>query len=153
MGPTTAILLVEDNPVDVALIERAFRGLTFGSRLIVVNDGAEAKKYISGEGAYADRKEHPFPSLILLDLSMPVLDGFEFLEWLRAENALRHAPAIVLSGSTFSPDIKRAYAAGANSFLSKPSGLVELSAAMYNLLQYWLVNCRLPDEPGIAIAA
>src|SRR5262245_1982229 len=102
MGSGPTILLVEDNPVDVALIERAFSWVAFGYRLAVVGDGAEAKKYVVGEGVYADRVEHPFPRLILLDLSLPVLDGFEFLKWMRDEIGLRHVPIIVLSGCSFS---------------------------------------------------
>jgi CheY-like chemotaxis protein len=141
-----AILLVEDNPVDAMLIQRAFRELKKDYRVSVVNDGALAVDYMKGDGLYADRKEYPFPRLILLDLSLPVMDGFQFLKWLREESALRHVPVVALSGSSFSPDIKRAYATGANSFLSKPSGLSELTGAVKDLMEYWLGRCRLPDE-------
>jgi CheY-like chemotaxis protein len=141
-----AILLVEDNPVDAMLIQRAFRELKKDYRLSVVNDGALAVDYMKGDGLYADRKEYPFPSLILLDLSLPVMDGFQFLKWLREESALRHVPVVALSGSTFSPDVKRAYATGANSFLSKPSGLTELTGAVRELMEYWMGRCKLPDQ-------
>jgi len=140
-----AILLVEDNPVDVMLMRRAFRELEFSYRLAVVGDGAQAIQYLNGEGPYAARAEFPFPNLLLLDLGLPHVDGFQVLRWLRSQKTLQHLPVIVLSGSSFSPDIKRAYAAGANSFLTKPSGLAELIGAMKGLTEYWLHRGPVPQ--------
>jgi CheY-like chemotaxis protein len=144
------VLLVEDNPIDVLMLRRAFTELETACRLSVVSDGAEAIQYLNGEGAFADRKEFPIPNLILLDLGLPHVDGFQVLQWLRAHATLRHLPVIVLSGSSFSPDIKRAYAAGANSFLTKPSGLAEVTGAIKELMAYWLERCRLMDSSAAA---
>ena len=151
MNIAPTILLVEDNAVDVMLMQRAFRQLAFGYRLTVVEDGALAMQYLNGEGLYADRKEYPFPSLILLDLGLPVVDGFQFLQWLRGTIGFRHVPVIVLSGSSLSTDVKRAYAAGANSFLTKAPGLAELTVEVKGLTDYWLGFSRLPDV-GAAVA-
>jgi len=148
MNIAPTILLVEDNPVDVVLMQRAFRQLAFGYRLTVVNDGSEAIQYLNGECLYANRKEFPFPSLILLDLGLPVVDGFQFLKWLRQQGGLCHVPVIVLTGSSFTPDVKRAYAAGANSFLRKASGLTELTVEVKGLTDYWLGFSKLPDVPA-----
>ena len=148
MNQVPTILLVEDNPVDVVLMQRAFRQLDSPYRLTVTTDGAQAMQYLTGEAPYADREEYPFPSLILLDLGLPIVDGFQFMQWLRQQSSLRHVPVIVLSGSSFSPDVKRAYAAGANSFLTKPSGLTELTAEIKGLTDYWIGHCKLPDSPA-----
>jgi len=128
MNLAATILLIEDNPVDVTLMQRAFRQLASPYRLTVATDGVQAMQYMRGEVPYTDRREYPFPSLILLDLSLPMVDGFQFLQWLRQQSGLCHVPVVVLSGSSFSPDVTRAYAAGANSFLTKPSGLAALTA-------------------------
>src|SRR6185369_14560681 len=90
------ILLVEDNPDDVALVERAFRQVAPGYQLMSMRDGREGMEYLLGLGAYRDRKLFPLPRMILLDLQMPNVDGFQFLEWLRREPELKHLPVVVL---------------------------------------------------------
>lgn len=110
-----AILLVEDNPVDVTLLRRGFRDPGITHRLLAVSDGAQAIQHLDGQGSYSNRTEFPLPKRILLDSGLPNADGFEVLRWLCNHHTLRHLPVIVLSGSAFSPDAKRAYATGANS--------------------------------------
>jgi len=139
------ILLVEDSPLDVMFLQRAFRELGVKHRLVTVSDGAEAKDYLEGRGPYADRQEFPLPKLILLDLGLPHVNGFEVLQWLRSHETLRHLIVIVLSGSVFSPDIKRSYALGANSFLVKPAGIKELCSTIKSLLDFWLQKASVPD--------
>jgi CheY-like chemotaxis protein len=141
------ILLVEDNPMDVMFLRRAFRELGVTHRLATVSDGSEAIQYLDGKGPYANRHEFPIPKLILLDLGLPGINGFQVLQWLRCHETLRHLIVIILSSSVFSPDIKRAYSLGANSFLVKPAGLSELTAAIKTLLDFWLAKATLPDSP------
>src|SRR5688572_10273895 len=84
------ILVAEDNEDHVVLIRRAFKQARFLNPVHVVQDGAEAIAYLNGEGKYADRNEYPMPGLLLLDLKMPNKNGFEVMEWIRAQLALRH---------------------------------------------------------------
>src|SRR5439155_12819930 len=120
MTDEAVILLVEDGEDDVLLIRKAFARAYLDNPMHVVKDGEEAVAYLSGEGQYANRAEHPLPSLILLDLKMPRMDGFQVLEWLRAQPGIRGIPVVVLTTSDLMQDVNRAYTLGANSFLVKP---------------------------------
>ncbi len=140
------ILLVEDDPNDVLLIERAFRKAGFADRLRIVRDGDQTIEYLSGRGEYADREAYPLPFLVLLDLKMPGTDGFEVLQWARNERSLRRLMIVVLTSSNLQADIDRAYDLGANSYLVKP---VEFDQ-MLNLIQrfetYWTEINRIPTS-------
>ncbi len=85
---------------------------------------------------------------MLLDLNLPLVDGFEVLERVRSDPELMRLPIIVLTASVFSPDVKRAYALGANSFLTKPTNSAELAATAKSALDYWLGRCELPAASG-----
>ena len=124
-GPTgcETILLAEDNEDHVVLIKRAFMQARLLNPVQAVGDGVEAIAYLKGEGKYADRKEFPFPRLLLLDLKMPNKDGFEVLEWIREQPELRKLRIVVLTTSDRIFDVKRAYELGASSFLTKPLDL------------------------------
>src|SRR6266540_1416943 len=115
-------LLVEDDPYDVVFVEEEFRRARGSAWLRVVRDGVEAMQYVAGQGDYANRWKYPKPDVILLDLKMPRWDGFEFLEWLRAQSPRRDrsVPVLVLSASNISEHMSRAYALGANACLAKP---------------------------------
>jgi len=131
------VLLVEDDQSDVLLLQRAFlrAGLP---KPRAVGDGEQAVAYLAGEGAFSDRGEHPLPALVLLDLKMPRMDGFEVLRWLRARpDGLRLLPVAVLTSSAESPDIQRAYGAGANSYLVKPPTFEDLQRMVESLGLYW----------------
>ncbi|HEX2222963.1 MAG TPA: response regulator [Thermoanaerobaculia bacterium] len=143
-----SILLVEDNPDDALLLQRAFRKLGDESRIRVLNNGENALAYLAGEGDYADRVRFPLPDLMLLDLKLPRRSGFEVLEWLRGQPGLRRLPVVVLTGSREAADVERAADLGANSYLVKPVGfeaLLELVAAFQS---YW----RLNEWPGLGTA-
>src|SRR2546423_12221602 len=120
------ILLAEDNPDDVFLLQEAFRKAGVRHRLDVVENGLEAVAYLKGEHVYGDRHEHPFPDLMLLDLNMPRMNGFEVLEWVRQSGECAHLMVHVVSASSREADILRAYELGANSYLVKPSRMDEL---------------------------
>jgi len=107
-----SVLLVEDDPNDVALTQRAFERAGFANPLQVLSDGEQAIGYLGGEASYADRNRYPLPILVLLDLKLPRTSGFEVLAWIRGAPNIRRLPVVVLTSSQQSPDIDRAYDAG-----------------------------------------
>jgi CheY-like chemotaxis protein len=122
------ILVAEDNSDDVFLLEQAFRKARVSMSLNVVPDGVGAVAYLKGEGAYHDRLAHPFPDLLLLDLNMPRMNGFEVLNWVRQDSRCNRLPVHVLTSSSLPQDIQRAYELGANSYVVKPNRLDDLIA-------------------------
>lgn len=114
------ILLVEDDAYQVLFMEIEFQRVHTNAQLHFVKDGIEAQQYVAGEGDYWDRQKHPLPEVILLDLQMPRLDGFGFLNWLRSrpEGPERFIPVIVMSGSADPEQVARAEL-GANGYLIK----------------------------------
>lgn len=138
MSPHEPILLVEDEPDAVTLLQHAFAKAGIVNPLFPVLDGDQAIAYLNGDGCYADRAAHPLPQLVLLDLKLPRCSGLEVLAWIRAQPALRGLLVVILTSSRERTDVRRAYAAGANSYLVKPSslpGLIELASAFR---EYWL---------------
>jgi CheY-like chemotaxis protein len=134
------ILLVEDEPDAVTLLRHAFAKVGITNPVHTVHDGDHAIAYLKGDGRYADRAANPMPRLILLDLKLPRCSGLEVLEWIRSDQTWRGIPVVVMTSSKERTDVRRAYAAGANSYLVKPSSLnrlIELSAA---LRDYWLIH-------------
>lgn len=134
---TTTILHVEDDPNDTLLLEHACRKAGVIFDLQAVSDGDQAMAYLRGINAFSDRAKHPMPQLILLDLKMPRVSGFDVLAWLRSEDKLKELPVVVLTSSNHDADVKRAYELGARSYLVKPVGfeaLVELVKTLPGLL-------------------
>jgi CheY-like chemotaxis protein len=142
----TTFLLVEDEPNDVFFVRRQFSHGPQNLRLFAVNDGAEAIRYVEGQGEYGDRSTHPLPDVILLDLKMPRINGFEFLEWLRgkAPDKLRLIPVIIMSSSSLAEDIQRAYELGANSYIVKPVNWDEFKDRLRALSIYWVEHVEKP---------
>ena len=132
------MLLVEDDPNDILLIQRAFAKACLVNPLKVVRDGEEALNYLAGSGDFADRGRFPLPSLIHLDLKLPRKSGLEILQWLRQQPSLKHIPVIVLTSSKESSDVSRAYDLGANSYLLKPHSSHELSDLVKRVQKDWL---------------
>ncbi len=139
-----SVLVVEDNADDVLFIRRALKKTGIDVPVTVVGDGDTALDYLLGRGGYADRDEHPLPTLVLLDLKLPRRGGLEVLEALRPEAVRSQLIVVVLSGSNDSNDIRRAYAAGANSYLVKPILPASLNELVHRLSLYWLVS----NEPA-----
>jgi len=142
------ILLAEDDPNDVLLIQRAFQRNHVANPVQVVRDGEEALAYLSGQAPFADRERHPLPVLMLMDLKMPRKSGLEVLAWVRQQPGLKRLPIIVLTSSNQSPDINRAYELGANSYLVKPAGFDSLLDLVKNLDMYWLILNEKPELQG-----
>lgn len=136
MKPTPTILLAEDNSDAVFLLTEAFRKADWSPVFRSVADGAEAIAYLEGEGVFEDRAAHPFPDILLLDLSMPRRNGFEVLEWIRGQPQFSGLVVHVLSASARPADVKRAYELNANSYVVKPTSMNEL-VAFVSALRSW----------------
>src|SRR3954453_715481 len=115
------ILLAEDEENDVFFLQRAFKRAFLQNPLTVVGNGEAAIAYLSGTGQYADRQRFPLPCLILTDLKMPQLNGFDLLNWLKQQPHLRQIPAIVLTSSDLPEDRRRATELGAAAYWVKPA--------------------------------
>jgi len=129
---------VDDDPNDVLLVRRAVQKTLAGIPLSVVTNGQDAIAYLSGDGLYANRSEHPFPDLVLLDLKMPYVQGLEVLKQIRRHPDFRKLVVVILSSSSSDLDIEKAYELGANSFLVKPSSNEEREELMSRVQRYWL---------------
>ncbi len=138
------ILLVEDNPRDAELIARAFRKAGIANLLSVVEDGAEALDFVFCRNAHADRELSAPPKVILLDLKLPKMDGLEVLKAIRADERTRTIPVVVVTSSKEDPDIKAAYALGANSYVVKPVSSDAFFDAVSKLGMYWLLVNQPP---------
>jgi CheY-like chemotaxis protein len=130
------ILLAEDREDDVFLLQKAFSRANVTAQLHVVPDGSEAVAYLKGEAAYGDRTAHPFPDVLLLDLNMPRMNGFEVLEWVRKDARCSRLTVHVLTTSSREEDIRHAYDLRANSYVIKPSRMDELIAFVAALRQW-----------------
>jgi two-component system response regulator len=137
--PHKEILLVEDNPDDVELTRLAFEEANVANHLVVVRDGAEALDYLFARGRYASRDATALPSIVLLDLNLPKLDGREVLQAIRADPATRDLPVIVLTTSAEPFDVEASYALGVNSYIQKPVDFEQFVWAVRQVGLYWLV--------------
>jgi CheY-like chemotaxis protein len=140
------ILLVEDNPSDVALTERALEKSHIANELVVVQDGQEALDYLWGAGAYAGRAASDSPALILLDLKLPRLPGLEVLRRIRADSRTRRLPVVILTTSREEQDLAAGYDLGVNSYIRKPVDFKQFAAAVEQLGLYWLVLNEGPPQ-------
>jgi len=136
------VLVIEDNPGDVRLLEEAFRELKADIRMLVAKDGAEAVEMISAARSDQDRC---LPDLILLDLNLPKLSGHDVLARIKDNPVTRRIPVIILTSSRAELDVKRAYDGHANAYLRKPSTLDGLIAAAEQIKHFWMDLATLPD--------
>jgi CheY-like chemotaxis protein len=140
------VLLVEDDLNDIFLVKRAFKMAEMQNPLQVVTDGEEAIAYLLGKGKYANREVHPLPKLIVMDIKMPRLSGFEVLEWIKSQQgALRRVPVIIVSSSDNPADINRAYELGANAYMVKPVNFRAVEHLFESITQYWGLECAKPE--------
>jgi CheY-like chemotaxis protein len=124
------ILLVDDDDGYALLMPLAFKKAQLEVSLQCVGDGAQAIEYLRGDGKYADRRLFPFPSLVLLDLKMPRINGFEVLEWKRVEPGIKSLPVVVWSSSELPEDIEKATYLGACSYIVKSEDLVGIAKSL-----------------------
>jgi CheY-like chemotaxis protein len=145
MSADNMILLVEDNPKDVFLIQRAFRKAEIVTPLQVVSDGEAAVQYLSGEPPYSDRILHPLPVVVLLDLKLPRRSGAEVLTWIRQQPELKRLPVVVLTSSREYADINRIYDIGANAYIVKPPDFDRLVDILKTLNLHWIIYNEKPQ--------
>lgn len=138
MNQSGHILVAEDDPTDAYFFQRAFNRAGLPVTLHFVRDGQEVIDYLQGEGQFADRTAHPLPQLVLLDLKMPCLDGFEVLEWVRKQPGLNGLQMVIFSSSGEPRDINRAYGLGADWYLVKPHSMEELNTLVGRFKKFWL---------------
>ncbi|MGE0453557.1 MAG: response regulator [Vicinamibacteria bacterium] len=138
------ILLVENNPDDVLLTQRAFERSHVANRIVVARDGEEALDFLFATGPHAQRNATQVPEVVLLDLKLPKVDGLEVLRRLRSEPATRRLPVVVLTSSKEERDRIASYDLGANSFVRKPVDFEQFADAARQLGLYWLVLNEAP---------
>jgi CheY-like chemotaxis protein len=143
--PIHAILLVEDNPADVKITQRALRESNLGVELIVLRDGQEALDYLLRTGPHATDPDWRSPDLILLDLNLPRVSGQEVLARIRSQEALNTVPVIVLTTSRREQDVQAVYAAGANTYMEKPQDFARFVQVLQTIQLYWLEMALLPQ--------
>lgn len=139
-----SILLVEDNPDDAALTVHALEANKVGNRLVIARDGVEALDYLFCTGAYAGRDPNDHPSVILLDLKLPKIDGLEVLRRVREAESTHLQPVVILTSSNEEEDRIKGYALGANSYVRKPVDFEDFVRAAGQLGLYWLLLNEMP---------
>jgi two-component system, response regulator len=142
------ILLVEDNASDEKLTLLAFKKCGVANEVVVTRDGAAALDYIFGKGKDAGRDASVLPSVVLLDLKLPKVDGLEVLRQIRAEERTKFLPVVVLTASKEDEDILRSYSLGANAYVRKPVEFAEFAEAAKTLGLFWLLLNEPAPTPG-----
>ena len=140
------ILLVEDNPDDVEITQRALGKIRLANRLHVVRDGEEALKFLRHQGEFEDHAESPRPDLILLDLNLPKVNGKEVLAAIRHDENLATIPVIMLTASSRDEDVVESYRLGTNTFIQKPVEFDKFLHALDVIGEYWMVIAKLPPN-------
>jgi CheY-like chemotaxis protein len=142
------ILLAEDNPNDVELTLHTLRRHNLANRIHVVRDGAEALEFLFCTGAYAHRDIAHGPKVVLLDLKLPLVDGLEVLQRIKADSRTRIIPVVVLTSSREERDIVESYRLGVNSYITKPVDFGQFTEAVHTLGMYWVLLNQPPVLPG-----
>lgn len=145
MSTEHTILLVEDNPKDVFLVQRAFRKANITTLIQVVSDGDAALQYLTGEAPYSDRATYPMPVFVLLDLKLPRRSGAEVLAWIRQQPHLRRLPVVALTSSREYTDVNRLYDLGANAYIAKPPDFDQLVDILRTLNLHWITYNEKPQ--------
>lgn len=143
MGKPIEILLVEDSPSDAFLTKEAFNGSKLLNRMHVVDNGVDAISFLRQEGQYAQELR---PDLILLDLNLPMKNGREVLEEIKADESLKSIPVVVLTSSEAEEDILRSYDLHANCYITKPIEFEKLAAIVRSIREFWFTVVTLPGQ-------
>lgn len=146
MNEKNIVLLVEDNPDDVALTLRAFKKMNLGNQVIVCKDGEEGLDFMFGKGKFLGRDVEEIPQVILLDLKLPKMGGLEFLRIIREEERTKFTPVAILTTSLEEEDMINGYLLGANSYVRKPVDYNQFASAIEKLGMYWLVLNEKPPK-------
>jgi len=133
------ILLVEDNPSDAEMTIRALRKHNLANRLLHLKDGVQALDFVFARGIYSERGIENAPNVILLDLKMPMIDGMEVLQKIKADERTKKIPIVVLTSSREDPDIKECYALGVNAYVVKPVEFDAFQQAIAELGLFWMI--------------
>lgn len=142
------ILLVEDNPDDVALTLRSLNKSNVVNEIVTARDGAEALDYLFGTGEFASRDTNIMPELVLLDLKLPKVDGLDVLQQIRKDERTRLLPVVILTSSDEEQDLVESYKLGANSYVRKPVDFTQFANAVVQLQLYWMVLNQPPPKNG-----
>lgn len=140
------ILVVEDDPVDQELIGLAFQRAAVENPIVTVGNGQEALNYLQAQSKFQWRRGGDLPAVIILDLDMPQMDGFEFLRRVKAEPPWASIPVVVLTTSQYDGDLTQSYALGASSCLTKPGDFEELVMIASDVDRYWCRTNRIPEN-------
>src|SRR5436190_1114697 len=132
------VLSVDDNDVDGALLERAFKRTSIPARLFRVSEGPQAMAYLSGDGIYQDRENYPLPDLVLLDLAMPKMSGIEVLKWIRDQPQVKRTKVLIFTSSEKPEDYKSANEIGADGYFLKPTKFDDLKKLVKQIQDEWL---------------
>ena len=143
------ILLVEDNPSDIGLTQRALAKSHIANEMIVVEDGQQALDYLFGGGEYKDRDLNDLPALILLDLKLPRISGLDVLRLVRANERTSRVPVVILTTSQEQLDIAQSYDLHANSYIRMPVDFAQFVEAIQHMGLYWLVLNEPPPSPKV----
>jgi CheY-like chemotaxis protein len=138
------ILVVDDSPDDVLILEHALERAGVEGPIHVCRDGLEAIDYLKGKGPYEDREAFPFPQMMISDVKMPRCSGLELLKWLRTHPKCSVVPVIMLSTSAMEADVEQAYQLGAHTYFQKPSHLATLVKLLKEVVGYWS-HAALPE--------
>ena len=147
------VLLIDDSSNDTLFMRMAFERAGFVRPLLIAGGGEEAIAYLRGDGGYGNRAQFPLPAVVLLDLNMPRMNGFEVLKWIRQQPALDRMRTYILSASNRLEDVQHAYDLGAASYLVKPANLDELMQMTKSLVAWLKVNHFAPPIHGEALGA
>ena len=140
------ILLIEDNPSDIALTKRALEKARIANALFVAEDGQEGVDYLFGTGPHTGRDVSQLPALTLLDLKLPKVAGLEVLRRIREHDLTRRIPVVILTSSNEEEDVARSYDLGVNSYIRKPVDFTQFAHAVDQLGLYWLVMNEPPPN-------
>jgi CheY-like chemotaxis protein len=140
------ILLIEDNPSDIALTQRALEKINTINGLAIATDGQEALDYLFGTGAYEGRDTSDLPALTLLDLNLPKVSGLDVLRRIRTGAGTRRMPVVILTSSLEDQDLAAGYDLGVNSYIRKPVDYKQFTQAIEQLKRYWLDMNELPPK-------
>ena len=146
MSNERIILLVEDNPDDVELTKVSLARNNVANKMVVAEDGEKALDYLLGTGKYAGQN-HPLPTLVLLDLNLPKIEGLEVLQRIRSDERTKLLPVVILTSSKEQQDLIESYTLGANSYIRKPVDFDKFVSAIGTLNLYWLVLNEPPPLP------